>query len=670
MFFIALYHRLQHLQPQLRVSTNALIHGIFLTHRNLTSFHTQNDPYPNPTSPSSPSECTSIVQRVCSLVCESYSNRENTHSPKLRLPVDIEKLTPEQCITVVASLADEAGSMAALGFFHRAIECPKFRNFMRLYIVSSMCLMRNENFERAHEVLHCMVKNFGEIGMLKEAVDMVFEMCNQGLVFTPRTLNCIVIVAGRGGRIEIAEKVFEEMCERGLCPDALCFKSMVVAYCRLGRAVDADRWMSAMLEKGFIVDNATCTLIMVSLIHGLCTKGWTEKAFRLFLKLVRSDTYKPNVHTYTVMITGYCKEEKLSRAEMLLNRMQEQGLAPNAQTYTSLIDGYCKAGNFTRAYELMGVIKNNGLSLGMATYNSVIDGLFKKGEVREAYKLLDEGVRAGLSADLVTYTILISDCCRRNDTQCKQKRMKESEKLFDDAIRLDLVPTKETLTSMISGYCRDKNITSAMKFFHRMGEYGCAPDSLAYGALISGLCKESMLDEARNQYHSMMDKGITPCEVTRLTIAYEFCKKDDPSTAMVLLDGLDKKLWTHEGRAEKLEVENAQLKAELERERSDQAVHATTWAAQKPKKFAKTEEVCCQEVGIRFFQVSQQLIDDIGIFGFGTSQYQKHRGLYGILSNRLQDFDPVVRTHNLFGHDRAVSTRSNTSHHFFYPSRK
>ncbi|VFQ98623.1 unnamed protein product [Cuscuta campestris] len=123
------------------------------------------------------------------------------------------------------------------------------------------------------------------------------------------------------------------------------------------------------------------------------------------------------------------------------------------------------------------------------------------------------------------------------------------------------------------------------------------------------------------------------------------------------------------GQTGQLEVENAQLMAELERERSDQAVHATTWAAQKPEKFAAWA-LSDREVGIRFFQVSQQLIDDIGIFEFGTSPYQKHRGLYVILSNRLQDFDPVVRTHNLFGHNRAVSTQSNASHHSFYPSRK
>ncbi|KAK0577923.1 hypothetical protein LWI29_002386 [Acer saccharum] len=76
-----------------------------------------------------------------------------------------------------------------------------------------------------------------------------------------------------------------------------------------------------------------------------------------------------------------------------------------------------------------------------------------------------------------------------------------------------------------------------------MGERGCLPDSITYGALISGLCKESKLDEACQLYETMIDKGLSPCEVTRMTLAYEYCKKDDAATAMVILESLDKKLW-------------------------------------------------------------------------------------------------------------------------------
>lgn len=81
-----------------------------------------------------------------------------------------------------------------------------------------------------------------------------------------------------------------------------------------------------------------------------------------------------------------------------------------------------------------------------------------------------------------------------------------------------------------------------MKFFHRMSDHGCAPDSITYGALISGLCKQSKLDEAGRLHDAMIEKGLTPCEVTQVTLAYEYCKIDDGCPAMVVLERLEKKL--------------------------------------------------------------------------------------------------------------------------------
>lgn len=76
-----------------------------------------------------------------------------------------------------------------------------------------------------------------------------------------------------------------------------------------------------------------------------------------------------------------------------------------------------------------------------------------------------------------------------------------------------------------------------------MNDHGCTPDSITYGALISGLCKGFKLDEAHRLYDTMIDKGLSPCEVTRVTLAYEYCKIDDSATAMIILERLDKRLW-------------------------------------------------------------------------------------------------------------------------------
>lgn len=572
----------------------------------------------------------SLVRATCALVCESYYRQAHVRSylPKLNLSINHESLTDEQAISVVASLANEAGSMVALGFFYWAIGFHKFRHFMRFYIVCAKSLVGNGNLERAREVGQCMVSNFAEVGRLSEGIGILLELQNEGLVIDVPLMNSILGTVSETGCVDYADKVFDEMCRRGVHPDSNSYKLMVIAYCRAGQVREVDAWLGKMIENNFRVDNATLTLIikvfsekglmnraiwvfqkMISmglspnlinftclinglckkgnikqafevleemvrkgwkpniythtvLIDGLCKKGWIDKAFRLFLKLVRSEKYKPNVHTYTAMINGYCKEEKLNRAEMLLGRMREQGLVPNLKTCTTLIDAHCKAGNFDRAHEYISLMSEEGLSPNICTYNALIDGLSKKGRFSEASNLLNK-----LDPDIFTYTILIHEQCKRDSINqamaifcrmqktgiepdihiyttlisslCRQRRMKESESLFEEAVRFGLFPTKQTYTSMICGYCRDGNSLTGLKFLHKMTD----PDSITYGALISGLCKESKLKEARRLYDTMLDKGLSPCEVTRLTIAYEYCKIEESATALVMLDRLDRKLW-------------------------------------------------------------------------------------------------------------------------------
>ncbi|KAI6705024.1 hypothetical protein NL676_007986 [Syzygium grande] len=136
-------------------------------------------------------------------------------SARLGLNVDCDSLTREQAVTVVASLANEAGSIVALSFFYWAIGSDKFRHFMRLYIVCAASLIGNGNSE-----MQCMVKSFAEIGRLKEAVHMVLEMRNQGLVPTTRLMNFFMDVVIESGFLDYAGNVFDYLSERGVCPES------------------------------------------------------------------------------------------------------------------------------------------------------------------------------------------------------------------------------------------------------------------------------------------------------------------------------------------------------------------------------------------------------------------------------------------------------------------
>ncbi|MCZ3137257.1 hypothetical protein NYZ17_20600, partial [Acinetobacter baumannii] len=79
----------------------------------------------------SQSESHSLVTQICSMVYKSCSPQTHFKSspPILNLDLHPESLTHEHAISVVATLAGEAGSMVALSFFYWAVGFAKFRYF-------------------------------------------------------------------------------------------------------------------------------------------------------------------------------------------------------------------------------------------------------------------------------------------------------------------------------------------------------------------------------------------------------------------------------------------------------------------------------------------------------------------------------------------------------------
>ncbi|TVU24426.1 hypothetical protein EJB05_26860, partial [Eragrostis curvula] len=528
--------------------------------------------------------------------------------------LDPVELAPDDAIAMLPSLADSAGSAAALALFRRLSARADMRRLMHLYATTATTFVARGNLPMAHEAMRTMVAAFADAGRLQEAADMVLEMRSHGLPLCVETANWVLRVGlGHPGCFPLARRVFDGMTARGgdgeVRPDARSFRALVLGCCRDGPLEDVDALLSAMWARGFCLDHATCTVVVrafclkgrfkdvaelfrrmsgmgtqpnvvnytawidglckrghvkqafhvleemvrkglkpnvythTSLIDGLCKIGWTEWAFRLFLKLIKSSSYKPNVHTYTVMIGGYCKEGKLARAEMLLGRMVEQGLAANTNTYTTLIDGHCKGGSFGLAFELLNKMKQEGFLPNIYSYNVIIGGFCKKGRIKEVYKityaldLFNRMAENGCHPDINTYITIIA-------MYCQQRQMEESQKLFEKYLATGLVPTKQTYTSLIAGYCQIRKSTMALRVFETMAQNGCLPDSITYG-VISGLCKESRLEEARALYEGMLDKQLVPCEVTRVTLAFEYCRRQKTDIAVSILERLDKKQQTH-----------------------------------------------------------------------------------------------------------------------------
>ncbi|KAI3954198.1 hypothetical protein MKW98_018022 [Papaver atlanticum] len=138
----------------------------------------------------------------------------------------------------------------------------------------------------------------------------------------------------------------------------------------------------------------------------------------------------PDVITYSVLIDGLCKDNRMEEANQMLDEMCVRGLVPNDVTYTTLIGGHCKQHN----------IESSGRVPGVATFNVVMNGFCKQGQMKIARMLLDDMHNLGVVPDDITYNILLEGHCNNGgDSMDIDKLQSEKGHISDIAAYTSLI---------------------------------------------------------------------------------------------------------------------------------------------------------------------------------------------------------------------------------------
>ncbi|CAL4979954.1 unnamed protein product [Urochloa decumbens] len=139
-------------------------------------------------------------------------------SPDAACPGDPDpaKFAPDDAIAALPSLADSAGSAAALALFRRLAARPDLRRLMRLYATAATTFVARGNLPMAHEAMRAMVAAFAEAGRLREAAHMVLEIRSHGLRLRVETANWVLRVGLHHlACFPHAREVFDRMVARG-----------------------------------------------------------------------------------------------------------------------------------------------------------------------------------------------------------------------------------------------------------------------------------------------------------------------------------------------------------------------------------------------------------------------------------------------------------------------
>ncbi|KAG2550505.1 pentatricopeptide repeat-containing protein At2g44880-like [Panicum virgatum] len=308
----------------------------------------------------------------------------------------------------------------------------------------------------------------------------------------------IMVGYARSGDMRSAEEIFSLMPEK----DTPAYNAMIDGFVKVGDVPSAQKVFDAMPERNVV--SRTC------LMHGYCMAGNMEAARELFDAMPRSR----NLHSWNVMIRGYCQNQESGKALNLFRELQSQscpfepnevtlvsvipaitdtgamdlgrwvhefarrkGLDRRANVATALIDMYSKCGNTDEARQVFNRLKPKEVTC----WNAIINGLAVNGYPREALGLFEEMRRNGISPNSVTMIGVLSACSHGG-------LVDEGKQFFQEMEVLGIRKKVEHYGCMVDLLGRCGYLSEAMGLIEKMpsGPNGIVLSSLLFACACHG----------------------------------------------------------------------------------------------------------------------------------------------------------------------------------------
>ncbi|CAK8564812.1 unnamed protein product [Lathyrus sativus] len=260
---------------------------------------------------------------------------------------------------------------------------------------------------------------------LKQLSSSSLNTASNNLV-TTASITCLIKLLGEQGLAKEALLTFYRMRQFGCKPDVQAYNALINALCSVGDFTKARHLLQQMELPGFHSppDVFTYTVMISSYCrYGVKISG-CRKAVRRRLyeanRLFRVMVFKgivPDVVAYNALIDGCCKTYRVGRALELFEDMKNRGCVPNRVTYDSFIRYFSAVNEIDKAVEFLRDMQRlshdggNGIVGSCSSYTPIIHALCEAGRVVDAWSFLVELVDRGSVPREFTYK-LVCDALR------------------------------------------------------------------------------------------------------------------------------------------------------------------------------------------------------------------------------------------------------------------
>nr|XP_011469344.1 PREDICTED: pentatricopeptide repeat-containing protein At2g17525, mitochondrial isoform X2 [Fragaria vesca subsp. vesca] len=403
-------------------------------------------------------------------------------------------------------LLEQKSATQVLDTFQWASTLPSFTHSPSTYraLIHKLCTFRR--FDTAYQVLDEMPRSIGQ-----PPDEHIFVTLIHGL--------------GRAHLVKQAIKVLDlvarkKMMASGVKGDDYTFGILMKGLCLTSRIGDGFKLLQAIKSRGV----APNTVVYNTLLHALCRNGKVGRARSLM-----NEMEDPNDVTFNILISGYCGEENLVQAVVMLDKCFGLGYVPDVVTITKVLELLCNDGRVMEAVKVLERVESNGGLVDVVAYNTLIKGFCQLGKAKLGLRILKEMERKGCLPDVDTYNVLISGFCESG-------MLDKALDLFNDMKTDGINWNFATYDVLIRGLCSGGRTEDGLKILDLMNESkdGCRGRISPFNSVLYGLYKENRLDEAL-EFLASLGK-LFPRAVDRSLRILGFCEEGATENAKKLYD--------------------------------------------------------------------------------------------------------------------------------------
>ncbi|XP_010557799.1 PREDICTED: pentatricopeptide repeat-containing protein At3g53170 [Tarenaya hassleriana] len=212
-----------------------------------------------------------------------------------------------------------------------------------------------------------------------------------------------------------------------------------------------------------------------------------DKAFATLEDMKSICDCKPDVYTFTVLISCCCRHGRFDLIKSILLEMSYLGIVCNTVTYNTIIDGYGKAGMFEEMGNvLIDMIEKEDSLPDIFTFNSIIGAYGNGGMIEKMEKWYDRFQLMGVQPDITTFNILILSYGKAGMHNKMGSVMDFMKKRF-------FSPDIVTYNIMIETFGKAGEVEEMDKWFRKMKYQGIKPNSITYCSIVNGYSKAGLV---------------------------------------------------------------------------------------------------------------------------------------------------------------------------------